>query len=95
MRIKKITLIIVILLGALSLITLLMGGFMPLFSIAFGFLFIYYILIYITLNILSKRENKWFIYIIYLFFFIPIIWLIFDAENLLEFLLQGFHLDMK
>lgn len=60
---------------------------MLLFSIALGFLFIYYLLIYISLVILSKRKNKLILYIGYFLFLVPIVWLIIDGKSLFEFLL--------
>ncbi|MCK0161547.1 hypothetical protein [Allomuricauda sp. F6463D] len=96
MKIIKISsLVLAILLAILCIAALLMGGFMPLFAIAFGIIAVFYVLIYIALNKLSKRKNRMLLYIIYLLFLTPIVWTIIDMEGLFEFLLQGVKMDMK
>ncbi len=93
--IKNISLIFLILLGVLSIAALLLGGFMPLFAIAFGILFLYYLLIHILFKILYKRKKTRCFYVVFIFFIIPIIFMILDFEGAFDFLLQGIELDMK
>jgi len=93
--IKIISLIFLILIGVLSITSILLGGFMPLFAIAFGILFLYYLIIHILLKFYSKRKNNKGFYIVFVFFLIPIIWMMIDFEGLFDFLLQGIELDMK
>ena len=93
--IKIISLVFLILLGVLGFSSLLLGGFMPLFAIAFGILFLYYLLIHILFNILYKRKKKRYFYIVFVCFLIPIILMIIDFEGAIDFLLQGIELDMK
>jgi len=92
-KIKATTKIILILLLASTLASLFLAGFMPIFSIAFGFLFLYYLLVYFLISFLKRtRVGNILIYLLFVF---PILWAILDWENLLDFLLQAVHLDMK
>lgn len=92
---KTISLILLILLAFTGFAALFLGGFMPLFSIAFGILFVYYLLIYITLVLLSKNENNILKYIMVSVFLIPILWGLLSPETLFNFLLQGVKLDFR
>ena len=91
--IKKLTIIVLILLLIAIITTLLMGGFMPIFSIAFGLLFLYYALIYFIIRFLKNNQRYKFIF--YILFILPIFWGIIDWGGLVDFLLEGIHLDMK
>ncbi|MHA7829512.1 MAG: hypothetical protein ACX93O_00330 [Flagellimonas sp.] len=91
--IKKLTIIVLILLLIAIITTLLMGGFMPIFSIAFGLLFLYYALIYFVIRFLKNNQQYKFIF--YILFIPPIFWGIIDWGGLVDFLLEGIHLDMK
>ncbi len=75
------------------IITLLMGGFMPIFSIAFGILFLYYTLVYLL--IIFLKQNRLNNAIVYLLFIFPMLWAIIDGEGFLDILLEQIHLDMK
>ncbi|WP_418603947.1 hypothetical protein [Hwangdonia sp.] len=92
---KKTCLVTLIILALATIITLLLGGFMPLFSIAFGWLFLYYLVIYIVLILLSKNENNILKYAMATLICIPIVWGLFAPEYLFDFLLQGVKLDFK
>mgnify|MGYP006865035687 CR=1 FL=1 len=92
-KLKNITKVVLILLCISSIATLFMGGFMPLFSIAFGIMFLYYTLLYLVIIFLKK--NRLNCIIVYLLFVIPILWAIMDWEGLFDILLNGIHLDMK
>jgi len=91
--IKKLTIIVLILLLIAIITTLLMGGFMPIFSIPFGLLFLYYALIYFVIRFLKNNQQYKFIF--YILFILPIFWGIIDWGGLVDFLLEGIHLDMK
>jgi len=91
--IKKLTIIVLILLLIAIITTLLMGGFMPIFSIAFGLLFLYYALIYFVIRFLKNNQRYKFIF--YILFILPIFWGIIDWGGLVDFLLEGIYLDMK
>ena len=90
---KKLTTIVLILLLIAIIASLLMGGFMPFLSIAFGFLFIYYVLLYLVVKILENKQR--YKYVVWLLFILPILWAFIDLDNFINFLLQGIHLDMK
>ena len=94
-KLKIATIVILILLALLIITTFLLGGFIPLFSMAFGFLFVYYLLLYVVARLFANKINSVTKYLLYLFFFLPIIWVIIDMEGMLNFLLQGIDLDMK
>ncbi len=94
-KLKVITVTLLVILLTAVIITLLMGGFMPLFSLAFGILFIYYIIIYFLIIQIPKRKTKWYKYLVYVLFTLPILFGIIDWESLFEFLLQGVLLDMR
>lgn len=94
-KLKIASIIMLILLALLIITTFLLGGFMPLFSIAFGFLFVYYLLLYVVARLFANKINSVTKYLLYLFFFVPIIWVIIDMEGMINFLLQWIHLDMK
>ncbi|PRX56947.1 hypothetical protein [Flagellimonas meridianipacifica] len=96
MKIVKVaTTILLVLLFVLAIASLLMGGFVPLFSIAFGFLLIYYVLVYGIIFLAHKTGKAILRYLALLLFFLPVVWGLWDLESLFNFLLQGIHLDMK
>lgn len=87
MKYLKTAIITVLIILCIAIITtLLIGGYMPLFSISFGVLFIYYVILYIILIKIIKKENPLYKYIIGLLFILPILWGIFDFEGLFNFL---------
>lgn len=90
---RKLTILVLILLAICGIAALLLGGFMPVFSIAFGLLFVYYGLIYLLIRILKNKQQ--YKYVVGLFFILPILWAIIDLEGLFDFLLEGIHLDLK
>ena len=90
-----ITKTLLIILFITILVTLSMGGFMPLFSIAFGFLFLYYLLIYILILVFTKRKKQVYKYIICFLLIIPLLFMLIDMESFFDFLLQGISIDMK
>jgi len=92
---KRSTKIVLILLGVLTLISLFMGDLIILFSILFGMLFIYYLLVLYVTNRLSKTAHKRSIYIVAVLFFMPILWMLIDVEGFFNFMLQGVNLDMR
>ncbi|MDF0715208.1 hypothetical protein PY092_03515 [Muricauda sp. 334s03] len=92
-KLKNVTKVVLVLLCIGSIATLFMGGFMPMFSVAFGILFLYYILVYLVIIFIKK--NRLNCAIAYLLFIFPILWAIMDWEGLLDVLLDGIHLDMK
>ncbi|MEM7084687.1 MAG: hypothetical protein AAF489_00805 [Bacteroidota bacterium] len=94
-KLKIASIVVLILLALLIIVTLLLGGFMPLFSVAFGFLFLYYFLLFLVIQIFRKKIGGVTTYVLYLFFLIPIIWIILDIEGMIDFLLQGIDFDMK
>lgn len=84
-----------VLLGIATAVAFLLGGFAPLIGIATGFLFLYYLALFLGAKYIGKTESKPLIYgLCFLFLAPPVVSLI-DAEALFEFLLQGVHLDMK
>ena len=84
---------ILIILLVCTIAPLLLGGYMPIFSIPFGFLFLYYVVIYFLINFLKRtRLGNIMIYLLFVF---PILWAIIDWKSLLDFLLQGFHMDLR
>ena len=84
-----------ILLAIITSITLLLGGFMPIFSVASGLLFLYYLAIYFGIKFAGETAKKAFVYGFAILFLIPIVLFIIDFEGFLNFLMQGVHLDMK
>ncbi|WP_435624068.1 hypothetical protein [Flagellimonas sp.] len=92
---KIATTILMVILLILAIACLLIGGFMPLFSIAFGLLFLYYALVFAIVLLAIKREKNVYMILAYVVFFLPILWTFWDYESLLNFLLQGIELDMK
>lgn len=93
--IKKASLTVMIILGVLSIIFLVLGGFAPLLSIAFGILFLYYLLIYLSSNVVAKRKSRILTYLLCFLFAIPILWGLFGFESLIDFLLSDINIDMK
>ena len=95
--VKNTTLIILIILATVAIVTFFMGGFMFLFGVASIFIFLYYLLIYIGVRIIThkKNTNKQLLYTLYILVLIPIIWGLIDWESLFEFLLQGVQLNMR
>ncbi|MEM9077513.1 MAG: hypothetical protein AAGC43_10755 [Bacteroidota bacterium] len=89
------TVILGVILLVMAIACLVMGGFMPLFSIAFGFLFLYYLLVYGLIILAVRKQKTIYSYLAYILFFLPTIWSLWDFEGLFNFLLQGIHLDMK
>lgn len=92
---KNLNLAMLVLLIISVIITLSLGGFMPLFSIALGWLFAYYLVIFVVLVLLNEKKNNMLKYTMALLFFIPIIWGLFAPETLFNFLLQGVKLDFR
>ena len=96
MKVLKIaTTILGVILLLLAIACLLIGGFMPLLSIAFGLLFLFYLLVYGCILLAIRRQKTIYLYLAYVLFFLPLVWSLFDFEGLLNFLLQGIDLDMK
>jgi EamA domain-containing membrane protein RarD len=91
--IKGTTLVLLTILLVGILITLLMGGYMPLFSIALALLFAYYALIYFLTRMLTANKRN--SYLLFLLLVLPLIWAVMDLEGFINFLLDGVHLDMK
>jgi len=89
----KLTILVLILLAVCGIAALLLGGFMPMFSIAFGILFLYYGLIYLLISILKNRPQ--YTIVIYILLILPLLWAIMDLEGFFDFLLEGIQLDMK
>lgn len=92
---RILTMIMLALLAVATIVTLLMGGFMPLFSIASGLVFLYYLVVLLGIKLAGDRPRLPYIYILYALFLIPILLTLFDPEALIDFLLQGVHLDMR
>jgi len=90
---RKLTILVLILLAICGIAALLLGGFMPVFSIAFGLLFVYYGLIYLLIRCLKNKRR--YAYMVYILMALPILWAIADLEGFFNFLLEGIHLDMK
>lgn len=68
---------------------------MPLFSLASGLVFLYYLAIYLGIKFVGETPKTVFVYGFSILFIIPIALLFIDAEGFLNFLLQGVHLDMR
>ena len=92
---KNATKILGAILLILAIACLFIGGFMPLFSIAFGLLFLYYLLVYGCILLAIRKQKSIYSYLAYVLFFVPLIWSLWDFEGVFNFLLQGIHLDMK
>lgn len=92
---RKITILILILLAVAAVIFLLLGGFAPLLSIACAMMFAYYLVIYLGIKFVGETPKTVFVYGFSILLLIPILLFIFDFDGLLDFLLQGVHLDMK
>ncbi|MHA7944054.1 hypothetical protein ACJOV8_013340 [Formosa sp. 3Alg 14/1] len=92
---KQFTKVILYSLGVLILISAVFGDLVLLFGLLFGILFIYYFLLYQLIKWWSKKDNNWSVYVVSLFFVIPLLWGIIDWESLFNFLLQWIHLDMR
>lgn len=58
---KKLTILVLILLAVCGIAALLLDGFMPVFSIAFGLLFVYYFLIYLLIRCLKNKQRYAFV----------------------------------
>ncbi len=91
--IKFLNIIILILLIIAIIVSFSLGGFVALLSIAFGYLFGYYLLIYLIS--LTIKKNQLLKYGICLLIAIPIVWALVYPEGLINFLMQGIHIDMK
>jgi len=63
--VKKIVLVIMSVLLIATIIMLSMGAWMPVIAIGTGFIFIYYLIMYILIRFTEKMSNKTFNYIIY------------------------------
>ncbi|MEM9363436.1 MAG: hypothetical protein AAGA43_12415 [Bacteroidota bacterium] len=92
---KLLTRILLLLLLALTITSFFMSGFIPLFSIGFGLLFVYYFVVYGIIFLAIKTKKTVYTYSAYFLFFLPFVWSLLDFEGLFNFLLQGVHLDMK
>lgn len=95
MQLVRMTIFVLIILAAVAIIALALGGFAPLISMAAGILIVYYMALLIGLKFMGGVTNKILVGFFYLLFFIPIIAAIIDFEGLFNFLLQGIHLDMR
>ncbi len=85
------------LLALVTIVTFLMGGFMPLFGIASGLLFVYYLAVYFGAKFVGDTPKKLLFYGLLLLFFIPIVLLAIDPDKFFDFLLHSadVHLDMR
>ncbi len=92
---QKLTLLMLTVLATATVAALLMGGFMPLFSVAGGLLFLYYLVLYFGMRFVTNTAKNPFIYGFWVLFLGPIVLTLIDPEAVLNFLLQGIHLDMK
>ncbi|WP_324027815.1 hypothetical protein QSV08_07680 [Maribacter sp. BPC-D8] len=88
-KLKIATQVLLLILLILIIIALSMGGYTPLISVAFGFLFIYYLIFYIFLIIISKKTNKVYQSISIVIFALPFLLALLDYQALFGFLLQG------
>lgn len=68
---------------------------MPLFSNAFGLFSLYYLVVYGFVRFISETECAALLYLASVLLGLPVVWLVFDIDGLLNFLLQGIHLDMR
>ncbi len=94
--IKLSTIIILIVLATISIFLLALQNLATLLAIATGLLFLYYLVVYsITYAYRKESNNKILLAIICVLFFVPILWLLVDAESLMELLLFNVKLDMK
>lgn len=84
-----------VLLAITTAITLLLGGFMPLFSIASGLMFLYYLALFFGMKFIGSKVNRMLILMFSILFTAPIALLVIAPEPFLNFLMQGIHLDMK
>lgn len=91
----KLSILVLVLLGIATVAAFAMGGFAPLIGIASGFLFLYYLALFLGAKYRGESTNKLLIYGFYILFLAPIVVLFIDAEALFEFLLQGVQFDMK
>lgn len=93
--IRNLTKIMLVLLAIMTAIALSLGGFVPIFSAAFGILFLYYLGIFAAAKFAGDTENKLIKLGFSILFLFPIIMFVIDPEVTINFLLQGIHLDMK
>lgn len=97
-RVKNIVLILMVILLIATISMSFMGAWMPILSVLSGFVFIYYLVLYILIRIAEKRSNKTFNYIIYFFVFAPLLLIVFDAvdiiDNFLSYALRDFRYEI-
>ncbi len=86
LKILSLVLLAVFVLGII--ITLNMKGYNSFLVYPFAFLFVYYLLVYVFLVVLSKRETSLLTYFIYIVFILPIIWGILSLTSFFEFLFK-------
>ena len=92
---RAITILMLVILAIITLATLMLGGFMPVFSVASGLLFLYYLALFLGIKFAGNSAGKAFVYGFSILFIIPIVLFIIDAEGMINFLMQGIHLDMR
>ena len=93
--IKKIVLVIMIILLVLTVAFQFMGAWMPIFSVATGLLFLYYLVIYLLILYIKRKPNKVLCYLVYLLVFIPLIMLMFNAEEAIGSFMDSALKDFK
>ena len=71
-----------------------LGGIFAVMTVILGFFYLSIYLLVFTLN-KYKKDNNLIYSLLMVLFLIPIIWLLIDIESLINFLMQGVHLDMK
>ena len=82
--VKKIVLVIMSVLLLATIIMLSMGAWMPVIAVGTGFIFIYYLIVYILIKFTEAMSNKIFNYIIYFLVFAPLVWIVVDAEGIID-----------
>lgn len=93
--IKTLSIFILALLGLAGIISVFLDGFIPFLFIAFGFLFLYYLVVYLGLTFLYRKDNVFLKYVFIVLFCIPLAWALFNPEGLFEFLLQGVDVNLQ
>ena len=79
---KKIILIVMSILLALTIGLQFTSGLTPLLSIGTGFLFIYYLIVYLLILYAEKIANEIFIYIVYFLVYMPFNLVLFQTRLL-------------
>lgn len=94
---KIANIVLAILLAVVTLGLIATQSLAALLAIATGLLFLYYIVLLLLVIIIHKRKNipKGPKIIGWLLFLLPLIALLINPEGILNFLMQGVHLDMK